>query len=108
MMSSKLKYSLLSGTFLVSIAAQAEVTMTLPVICVDAATLTEVLEEYNEKPMLTMNTVRDVGGQAVAVPTVLFVNQQTKTWTLVEKIDDSMYCAISAGENFSYYRAKSI
>jgi hypothetical protein len=84
-------------------ANQNPVMVDLPVPCISLKTLAEVLEEFGEVPSMTMLTVRDNGRKH---STVLFVNYQTKSWTLSERIAADTFCVIAVGENIAPYVEK--
>lgn len=77
-------------------------TIQVPMICVGKAEMAETLGEFEELPLLTMITVRDIDGRPFESKTVLFVNPKTRTWTLVEQIGDA-FCALSAGSSATPY-----
>jgi hypothetical protein len=79
----------------------------LDVLCVDERTL-EVLvsSEYNEVPMLTLTSTRTIKGKDVTLPTVLFVNPETRSWTLVEQWGKNLYCIISLGVDATPYSSR--
>lgn len=74
-----------------------------PIPCTDIKTLAVVLEQFEEKAAMTMTTSREVSGNIIESPTILFVNYKTKTWTLAEKITDDSYCVIATGDNIKPY-----
>lgn len=80
----------------------ASQTIQVPMICVDKSEMVETLGEFNELPMMTMRTIRDLDGRPFETKTILFVNPKTRTWTIVEQIGDA-FCALSAGSSAAPY-----
>jgi hypothetical protein len=75
-------------------------------ICINIESLTDVVTEFGEDASLTMNSVRETRQGSVKIPTVMFINYKTKTWTLVERVEHDIYCVIATGENISPYIKK--
>ena len=78
-------------------------TVTMDTYCINTASLYEMIKKYEEKPMLTAISVRMVRDKEVPLATVLYVNADTKSWTLVEKVRDDYYCVIGMGDNIKPY-----
>jgi hypothetical protein len=72
----------------------------IPTYCVSIKILEEVLTEFNELPMLRGKTERHVNGVSTENTLVIFMNPETKTWTIVEKMANGSYCVLSAGASF--------
>jgi hypothetical protein len=87
-----------------SFAASDKLT-TLPshLMCVNEQQLSATLDDFQETPAMTMISTRIIMGQEVANSTVLFVNYKERTWTLVEKISEDMYCISALGSNIDPY-----
>ena len=75
-------------------------------MCVDSLVLAQTLVEYGEKPALTMTTNREMSKGVESFATVLFVNYQTKSWTLVEQYSEDLYCVIGMGNHLTPYQSK--
>jgi hypothetical protein len=76
-------------------------------VCVDINTLAELVTEFGENASLTMTSTRErKNGELVQIPTVLFINYETKTWSLVERPDRNRYCVIATGEDVKPYAKK--
>ena len=86
-----------------SVMAQASVQGTIPVVCTNKADMAQMLDQHSEQAMLTMISHREIGNQITEVPTVLFVNRETQSWTLVERPSPEIYCAVAMGDNIRPY-----
>jgi hypothetical protein len=77
------------------IAVAQSITVQKPVECVDTATLLQGLSgsDYKEKPIWL-----GVESGASLPKYSLFVNEQTKTWTLIQ-FDEKIACVLGIGEN---------
>lgn len=75
-------------------------------ICADSKTISKTVNEYGELPFLTSTAHRIDRDKKKFNPTFLFLNPQTRSWTMVEKVDDNTYCVIAAGTNMEPYKAK--
>lgn len=73
-------------------------------VCADYETIKKNIEKFKEIPFVTMESYREIGNTVVATTTVMFVNPKTKTYTLVEELNEDLYCIISLGENFKPYK----
>lgn len=70
--------------------------------CVSWETLNEALEKYGEIPFVNMTAYRALrNNDVMSLPTVMFVNPKTKSYTLVEKFSEQLYCVVSIGEQVS-------
>ena len=71
----------------------------VPIVCTDEAGFVDAITNFDEQPMLTALSNRDMG-EGLLVPTslVVFVNTKTGTFTIAEKIADK-YCVVAMGEN---------
>lgn len=61
--------------------------------CMDLQRMDEILNEFDELPLVRGKSFRDENYNSI----VVFMNQKTKTFTILEKIDQKTYCAISVG-----------
>lgn len=69
------------------------------IYCVDYPKFLSLMKKYNEIPFLTMNTDR-IGKSLDVVDvyqTILFVNVETGSWTMVESRPDGQYCFSAFG-----------
>lgn len=103
-----LKHLLVCSTTLIltsSVYSQNQQIVQVPMICVGKMEMAQTLGEFEEEPMMTMVTVRELDSKPIEIKTVLFVNPKTRSWTLVEQIGDA-YCALSAGAAIAPYYNK--
>jgi hypothetical protein len=88
-----------------SVAAQGRI-LEFQAACVSIDGLADVLEEFDEMPSLTMTSSREINGKLVEYATVLFINYETKTWTLAERVTKDRYCVTATGDNIKPHVAK--
>jgi len=70
-------------------------------MCVGAVQFAETMSSYGEVPFVTMTTIRPLDKAMEKFdeyPTVLFLNPNTRTWTLAEKRGENNYCVTGVGE----------
>lgn len=91
-----LKLSLVAALFC-PLLSQAETTIRSSLSCVTERELSPVLEKYQEIAILEFASHRVLSGNMVAIHAVLYMNPGEKTWTLIEKWGDDMYCVIGVG-----------
>lgn len=89
------KLVLVSLLFLSSVAHSSAFNAVIP--CGSMEEAQELLKQYGEKPMLQMNSSRGESNNT----TILFVNPETKTYTLLEKVTDYHYCVVSSGDKLA-------
>lgn len=71
-------------------------------MCVGAVQFAETMSSYGEVPFITMSTIRPKDKTMEKFDqysTVLFLNPNTRTWTLAEKRGENNYCVTAVGEN---------
>jgi UDP-glucose 4-epimerase len=93
-----LRLSLVTAFFF-PLFAQAETIYRTQLVCVTAQELVPVLEKYQEKPILKFSAHRVVGNSVVNLPSVLYMNSTTKTWTLIEQWAEDLFCVVSIGSD---------
>jgi hypothetical protein len=72
---------------------------TIDVVCATEKQIEDtIVKKFKEQPMLVMNTSREINGKETNLVTILFVNPQTKTWTLAEQWTETEICVISVGK----------
>jgi hypothetical protein len=88
-------YFLLPVMLVLGVAVAQSITVKKPVECADTATLLRGLSgsEYKEKPIWL-----GVDPSSTVSKYSLFVNEETKTWTLIQ-FDDKIACVLGTGEN---------
>lgn len=63
-----------------------------------------VIEKYKEKPFVVMNSIREIAGVGVVNnKIIIFVNPETKTFTMLEQFSQDLYCVVLVGEGFEPY-----
>jgi hypothetical protein len=90
--------------------AQEEVkTVNVPTLCTNSEAMSKLLTDYDEKPALVMVTTRDTEqkNKPKSNITLLFINYETKNWTLIERMSKDVFCMISAGEKITPYSENS-
>ena len=66
-------------------------------VCVSQKILEESITKHGEKPFITAVGHRMVGNRKVFHPVVMFMNPDTKTWTVVERIEPDSFCIVAVG-----------
>jgi hypothetical protein len=102
------KIAVLIGSLFISTQAVAVDELSVPVFCVDYATLERTLDKYKEVPFVRGKSQRGTENKPDDYSMVLFVNRETKTWTLVEQVEPDYYCVIGVGEKFEAVPANII
>ena len=98
---------LLSTLLFVPALAMGQVeTVQFESICVPLEILEESMKKHGEKPFINSVGHRMFGDVKVFHATVLFINPETKTWTMVEKVGSNSYCIIGVGSNMKPYIEK--
>jgi hypothetical protein len=103
------KYLVIATFSLISPISHADNIQTLntTIVCTDLAGLSGTVESFGEKAAMNMTHTREIGGEIVALPTVLFINYETKSWTLAEQVNRNFYCILGVGDNIGPYIPKS-
>jgi hypothetical protein len=103
------KYLMAVTLIMVSSISQADNVQTLntTIVCTDLKGLSDTVESFGEKAAMNMTHTREIGGEIVALPTVLFINYETKSWTLAEQVNRNFYCILGVGDNIAPYTPKS-
>jgi hypothetical protein len=95
--------ALIVGSANISIASEITKLPT-ELICGNENGISDVLEKYGEKPFATMSTVREIPGVGLTDnPMVIFVNPETRSYTIVERITKNTYCIVAVGDGISPY-----
>jgi hypothetical protein len=82
-------------------------TITVPATCVSAEEMVKMLLTFDEQASLSMISTREgADGKTVRHRTLLFINYETKSWTLIEKIPSGEFCVIASGEEVTPYIKK--
>lgn len=95
----------LAALAFVSLPAFSQEVITVPIdaYCLTKEHMSEMLLEHEEKAMLVGVSVRNVNNKEVAVPMVVFVNSDTATFTIAEKVND-LYCVTVMGEKIKPFQ----
>lgn len=67
-----------------------------PSVCVASAELFATLKQYEELPFVRGDSDRN--GQKVGF--VMFLNAQTGTWTIAERVEEDLFCVTGVGNRF--------
>ena len=73
-------------------------------ICTTRMIFAETITRYGEVPIMRGMSLRNVNGALVPMPTVLFMNMQTGSWTMAEQMSEDAYCVIAMGQDWAVYR----
>jgi hypothetical protein len=79
-------------------------SLSLPIECGSDKDLEIMLNDFKEVPAFSMQTNRigNVSGANLTIKTTMYINFETKTWTLVEHFpEDKLHCIVSSGENIT-------
>ena len=92
-----------------AVADESELTFRTPfdAICTTQQIFGETIIKYGETPIMRGLSVRRIDGATVFMNTVLFMNIETGSWTLAEKISDDVLCVIAMGQNWQAYPGKN-
>lgn len=66
--------------------------------CINQETTMELVRKYQETFVYKGNIVHPE--HETLNPMMLFANKTTGSWTLIEKVNDDLYCLIAAGNEF--------
>ena len=72
---------------------------TYETVCLSAKDLSSLIDEFKEIPYVR-GVSRPVIGDDSSLPLVIFVNPQSKTFTIVERASKDIYCILAVGSNF--------
>jgi len=75
-------------------------------ICVPQKDLEASMMKHGEKPFITALAYRITEGKPMSHPIVVFMNPNTKSWTLVEKTDSNSFCVIGVGTKMEPFFSK--
>jgi hypothetical protein len=105
--------SLVAALIMLPLAAFSQ-SLSLPVECGSDKDLESMLKEFKEEPAFSMTTIRVGGlsGQVLSIKTTIYVNFETRTWTIIEHFpNEQTHCVITSGEDIvpaiSSYKDKS-
>ena len=72
---------------------------TYETVCLSAKDLSNLIDEFKEIPYVR-GVSKPVVGDDSSLPLVIFVNPQSKTFTIVERASKDIYCILAVGANF--------
>jgi hypothetical protein len=103
------KYLISAALLIASSIAQANnlQTFNTTIVCTDLEGLSDTVESFGEKAAMNMTHTREIEGEIVVLPAVLFINYATKSWTLAEQVNRNFYCILGVGDNIGPYTPKS-
>ena len=88
---------LLACLFCTPLYAQ-QVIRQMPVVCAHVLDFAASMEEFGEEPMLRGESVRMTEQNPTVNIMVLFLNSQTRSWSLAEKVSEEVVCVMAVGE----------
>lgn len=77
--------------------------------CLNKEQFRETLRQYQEKPILAMDSLRtNKKGEVIGHEAVLFINPKTGTWTLFEDHGEKGYCMVAMGEKIKPVQSQNM
>jgi hypothetical protein len=70
--------------------------------------VTAMLTLVGEVPFIKAVSTNTDGEKVVLMPTILFVNPKTRTWSLIQKHADDKFCLVASGTNVALRGESSI
>jgi len=83
---------------LISSLSWAEENVNIPALCTTIGVMDEVLDKYDELPLVRGKSVREGSAGTVENSLVVFMNAKTGTWTLIERTGER-YCVLAVGNS---------
>lgn len=93
--------ALTAGVFVQPSIASEIINLPTELVCADKDRITETIKEYGEEPVMKSLSIRETNSGLKTNVSILFVNPQTKTWTMVERFRDDLFCVTSLGTDAS-------
>lgn len=91
---------LVSGSLYAQQPSSPDKTIKLDASCSTQERVTAMLKQFEEIPMLGMVSERQINdGKVMSFATIMFVNPNTKTYTVVEQFTEEIYCVTVVGKN---------
>jgi ABC-type bacteriocin/lantibiotic exporter with double-glycine peptidase domain len=87
-------------------SAVSEEIIQVSATCLSPSNLAKVLAEFKETASLTMTSYRENGNDLAEHKTVLFINYNKNTWTLVEQFSKDKFCVTATGDDIKPYFKK--
>jgi len=76
------------------------VTTMYPALCVGPEALSETVKNFQELPFARGLSTNMGDAEAPPLSLVIFVNPETQTWTIVERVTANQYCIMAVGQKF--------
>lgn len=67
--------------------------------CMSVTDLGELLKNFEEIPFLRGSSYRELEKTPTINPLVVFFNAKNKTWTIVERTPEKLYCVLAVGRD---------
>lgn len=80
-------------------------TVLFQTVCLERSDIDNSLQNVEEIPFMRGFSTRETGDARMNNSIVFFMNIKTKTWTIVERLDN-LYCVIAVGEKLEPYNSK--
>jgi len=74
-------------------------------VCLERSDIDNSLQNFEEIPFMRGFSTRGNGDARMNNSIVFFMNIKTKTWSIVERLDN-LYCVIAMGEKLEPYNSK--
>lgn len=96
-----------------SSTVHTQVSNEIRIIKFDAACGTEdqinvLINQYGERPLLQMVSERDTSAGEIQSLTIIFANPKTRSYTIVERMTDNVFCVTGTGIGISPYTGSEI
>lgn len=85
-----------------------EVIKKIDTFCLNVNGLDKLLVEFEELPFVRGLSQRESGAVSTQNSLVVFMNIKTRTWSIVEKTSDGLYCFLAVGQDFEPVPAEVI
>lgn len=95
--------SILAGLLITASAtafAQDTQLVNIPSYCTSIKTLDEMLDKFNELPFAQSKSSREVDKKEVTNQLIVFINPDTRSYTIVEQFSPKHVCILAVGEDF--------
>ena len=91
---------LLSSTVFAQQKDETEQIIHLPAYCVESKTLEQFIDKYGELPFARGISSRQIDGKEYKQSMVIFINTESMSFTIAEKVSDTHFCVITMGAGF--------
>lgn len=90
-----------TAILLLSATSFAQSSKTIKLECFPLRDIVLELGKYKEVPLLMANSVRPNGNSAEGKALIIFMNKESRSWTIIEKANDEIYCVVALGDHLS-------